>query len=323
MEGPHHSQRHCSTRPGDCGWVVGRREFLRASVVSVVGAGLSQLSCAVRRSADQRHRTVRFGIVADCHYADADPAGSRYYRQSLDKLVECIESMNARKVDFVIELGDFKDQDNPPAEEKTLEYLRAVERVFRMFKGPRYHVLGNHDPDSISKGQFLSNVGNTGIDADKTYYSFDFNGVHFVVLDANYRADDADYDHGNFDWADANIPPAELEWLRRDLESSRGPAIILVHQLLDGAGPHYVKNAAEVRAVLQSSNRVLAVFQGHQHSGGYSQIEGIHYYTLRAVVEGPGLENNSYAVVEVRAEGHIIITGYRKAVGVRLQPAAV
>ena len=252
--------------------------------------------------------------MTDCHYADADTAGTRYYRESLAKLGECIEALNAQKVDFLVELGDFKDQNSPPVEQKTLSYLRAVESVFRKFDGPTYHVLGNHDADSLSKAQFLTNIENTGIDPAKSYYSFDFNGVHFVVLDANYKSDGADYDHGNFDWTDANIPSTELQWLRQDLAASRGAVIVLIHQLLDGTGSYYVKNAAEVRQVLIQSGRVMAVFQGHHHDGGYSRIEGIHYYTLKAVVEGPGPENNSYAVVEVRSDMSIIITGYRKAV---------
>ncbi|MHC4604996.1 MAG: metallophosphoesterase family protein, partial [Planctomycetota bacterium] len=191
------------------------------------------------------------------------------------------------------------------------------------FNGPTYHVLGNHDEDSISKEQFLTNVENTNINPVKSYYSFDFNGVHFVILDANYRADGTDYDRGNFDWTDANVPDAELNWLKQDLVAARRGAIVFIHQLLDGTGSHFVKNAGEVRAILQSSGKVPAVFQGHQHSGGCSQIEGIHYYTLKAMVEGPGPENSSYAIVEVRPDRSITVTGYRKAVSKQLNPAAV
>jgi predicted phosphodiesterase len=229
--------------------------------------------------------------------------------------------MNAQKVDFLVELGDFKDQDSPPVEQKTLSYLQAVESVFCKFKGPTYHVLGNHDVDSLSKTQFLTNIENTGIDPGKSYYSFDFNGVHFVVLDANYKSDGTEYDHGDFDWIDANIPTAELQWLRQDLAASRGAVIVLVHQLLDGAGPHYVNNAAQVRQILEQSGRVLAVFQGHYHDGSYRRINEIHYYTLKAVVEGPSPENNSYAIVEVRPDMGFTVFGYSKAVSKQLAPA--
>ncbi len=190
--------------------------------------------------------------------------------------------------------------------------------MFQQFAGPRYHVLGNHDMDSLSKRQFLGNVENTGLDAGRSYYSFDIRGLHGIVLDANYRADGSDYDHGNFDWTDANIPAHELDWLRQDLAAAKGRAVVFIHQLLDGEGPVYVKNAREVRQILRESDKVPAVFQGHHHEGAYSRIDGIHYYTLKAVVEGQGQENNSYAIVELQADRNLIVTGCRKATSIEL-----
>jgi predicted phosphodiesterase len=301
--------------------IVTRRIFLKSSAATLAGLALTPISCNCPTGSERRLRTVKFGIATDCHYADADTVGTRFYRHSLDKLAECVEAMNKQEVDFLLELGDFKDQDSPPAEQKTLSYLRTVESVFCEFDGPTYHVLGNHDADSLSKTQFLNNIENTGIDPGRSYYSFDFNGVHFIVLDANYKSDGTDYDHGNFDWTDANVPPAELQWLRQDLAAARKPIIVFVHQLLDGAGSHYVKNAAEVRQILEQSGKVLAVFQGHRHDGSYNLIEGIHYYTLKAMVEGPGPANNSYAIVEVLPDMSITVTGYRTAVIKQLAPA--
>jgi predicted phosphodiesterase len=300
-------------------WIITRRTFLKSSVASLAGLTIPSISCAINGDSKARERTARFGIVTDCHYADADTQGIRFYRESLDKLSECVALMNTEKVDFLIELGDFKDQDKPPVEKKTLSYLQTAEKVLKRFKGPTYHVLGNHDMDSISKKQFLKRVDNTKIDSNRSYYSFDSNGLHYVVLDANYKTDGTDYDHGNFDWTDANIPPKELNWLRQDLATAPGAVIVFIHQLLNGVGSIFVKNAAQVRQVLEASGKVLAVFQGHHHSGSYSNIAGIHYYTLKAVVEGHGLQNNSYAIVEVHSDGIITITGYRKAVSTQLR----
>lgn len=296
-------------------WIITRRTFLKSSVASLA---VLPLSCALNSNSKARWGTARFGIVTDCHYADADAQGTRFYRESLDKLSECVALMNTERVDFLIELGDFKDQDKPPAENKTLSYLQAAEKALKRFNGPTYHVLGNHDIDSISKVQFLKRVDNTKIDSNRSYYSFDSNGLHYVVLDANYRTDGTDYDHGNFDWTDANIPSKELNWLKQDLAAAPGAVIVFIHQLLDGTGSVYVKNAAQVRQVLEASGKVLAVFQGHHHSGSYSNIAGIHYYTMKAVVEGHGPENNSYAIAEVHQDGSITITGYRKAQSTQL-----
>jgi len=162
------------------------------------------------------------------------------------------------------------------------------------------------------------NVANTNIARNANYYSFDRRGLHFIVLDANYRGDGVDYDSGNFQWTDANVPPAELNWLKRDLASTRKPSIVFIHQQLDGAGAHYVKNAADVRRILQKHGNVLAVFQGHNHAGHYSLIEGIHYYTLRAMVEGTGEKNSSYAIVEIHDDLGITVTGYRRALSRKL-----
>ncbi|MHC4509561.1 MAG: metallophosphoesterase family protein [Planctomycetota bacterium] len=294
-------------------WVIGRRVFLKASAASL--ASLTTGPLMSDTFAGTRPNTTRFGIVTDCHYANRNYS-DRFCSESLDKMAECVDLMNKQEVDFLIELGDFKDEDAPPVEQNTLSYLQAIESVLRQFRGRIYHVLGNHDMDSISKSQFLANVENTGrgIAPDASYYSFDLNGLHFVILDANYSSDGTDYDHGNFSWTDANIPAAELAWLDQDLASAKGPVIVFVHQLLDGAGDYYVNNAADVRQILEASGKVLAAFQGHHHSGAYSQIGGIHYYTLRAMVVNSGVQNNSYAIVEVHSDRSMTVSAFRRAV---------
>ena len=311
-----------ANRRDNQGWVISRRVFLKASAGAAGSLALSGLSCGSFRPGVRRG-AARFGIVTDIHFADADRVWTRYYRHSIAKLNECVELMNLKEVDFLIELGDFKDQNDPPVEKRTISHLQTVETVFRKFNGPTYHVLGNHDMDSISKKQFLINVENTGISSRRSYYSFDLNNLHFVILDANYKSDGTDYDHGNFKWTDTNVPEPEIRWLKRDLAAARGRAILFIHQRLDGTGSKYVKNAGQVRQILQDSGKALAVFQGHHHEGGYSRIGGIHYYTLKAMVEGPGTENSSYAIVQTMPDASIAITGYRKAVSKKLAPVII
>lgn len=258
---------------------------------------------------------IRFGIISDCHYADREPAGTRYYRQSIGKLNEAIEKMNQEKVDFVIELGDFKDQDATPDETKTLGYLQTIETVFQNFKGPTYHVLGNHDMDGISKQQFLGIAENTGIPKGKSYYSFNRKGFHFIVLDGNFTKEQKNYDHGNFSWDDACISDQELEWLKADLEANRLPVIVFIHQMLDDSKnpKQAVQNAPEVRKILENSGKVIAVFQGHVHEERYNLINKIHYYSVNALVEGPNPEDNSYCIVEAAKNKDLKIRGFRKS----------
>jgi hypothetical protein len=241
----------------------------------------------------------------------------------MEKLRECVAHMISEDVDFLIELGDFKDYREGESEEETLAHLAAVEEELRQFGGPAYHVLGNHDVDNISKQQFLDRVENTDIPKDRSFYAFTRGGVRFIVLDANFSADGSPYRKGNFDWTDTNIPPREVEWLEGEIAETTRPLVVFIHQPLDGDGPHYVKNAPEVREILEGAKRVIAVFQGHKHDGGISRIEGINYYTLPAMVEGSGPENSAYALVRIEPDLTLSVTGRRKAKSVTIKPTRV
>ena len=112
---------------------IDRRKFLRISSIVSAGLGLSANSLAANSE------SLRFGLVTDSHYADRDPGNVRFYRQSLSKMEEFIEVMNKEKVDFIVHLGDFKDEDPNKMERDTLSYLIQLESVFSKFQGPGYH----------------------------------------------------------------------------------------------------------------------------------------------------------------------------------------
>jgi hypothetical protein len=162
----------------------------------------------------------------------------------------------------------------------------------------------------LTKDEFLNGVGQK-----QSHYSFDRGGVHFVVLDACFRADGKPYGRKNSKWNDANIPAFQIDWLKVDLKGIDKPVVVFAHQRLDVKNDYGVKNAADVRKVLEGSGRVLAVFQGHSHKNDYKEIAGIHYCTLVGMIEGSGAENNGYSTAAVRADGTLVVTGFRKQKG--------
>ena len=290
---------------------IDRRKFIATAGTIIGGIPLASII-----HAKDGFEPVCFGVFADSHYADREAMSLRYYRESLDKLSECVDLMNELNVDFLIELGDFKDQGDPPDERETLRFLETIEKEFCRFRGPRYHVLGNHDHDSVSKRQFLKAISNTGFDRALPYYSFDSASFHFVVLDANYRPDGVAYGRGNFDWTEAYIPGRQLRWLKKDLAKTVKPTVVFVHQRLDVNWENRIYgpvNAAEVRKVLEDSGKVLIVFQGHEHAGASGLVNNIPYYTLKGMIEGSGSENNSYVTVSIDRNLRISIKGYRRA----------
>ncbi len=296
-------------RPGS--WAVDRRDFLRVSLASLVGVAIG--GTAVGGVRQTGRRGVRFGLVTDPHYADTNPAGTRFYRESLGKVREAVDALRQAGVEFLVELGDLKDMVAGEPDTRTLSYLTAIEAEIARFGGPTYHVLGNHDMDNMSKAQFLAGVVNTGIVPNRAYYAFSRGGIRFVTLDACCLKSGADYDHGNFDWRETFVSAPQLDWLRRELTASVDPVVLFCHQRLDDVSDVCVKNSPDVRSVLEASGKVIAALHGHDHPGHHSVINGIHYYTLKAVVEGTGLENNAYATVEVQADLNIVVTGYRRA----------
>ena len=237
----------------------------------------------------------------------------RVYSHSLAKLHQAIDVFNTRKLDFAIELGDFKDCTKTVDRELTIGFLQTVESAFRRYQGDRYHVMGNHDFDQISLGDYLANTNNAG-DADgKTYYAFVKNGVKYIVLDACFNNDEGEhYSLGKLDWQVAIVPKMEMEWFRKELATGKEPVVVFCHQLVNTWDektqniPHafFVQNAAEVVDAMEKSGRVLAFICGHFHKGAYSEHNGIHYIVNQGLVERPlphnvaGIDKNHNLYVE-------------------------
>ncbi|MFW5755233.1 MAG: metallophosphoesterase family protein [Tangfeifania sp.] len=270
-------------------------------------------------------RTVRFAVCTDVHH-DLIHDGS-------DKLSTFIKTAKKEKADFIIQLGDFC-----MPYEKNGPFLK----IWNEFERPRYHVLGNHDMDvspKIVTQQFLG--------LEKSYYSFDHGDFHFIVLDANFfKSGDRyfNYQNGNyFNHAEtrAQIPPVQLEWLKKDLAETDKYTIVFSHQSLEHWGG--IKNRKQVRQIFREANRdkkkVIACFCGHDHSDRYLEIDGIHYIGLNSmsyVWVGKKLEysgrfpekieakysnlkytlpfrNPVFAVVEVNSNGEIKIEGIQSS----------
>lgn len=280
---------------------LGRRAFLQNGTLLLATAATLDTSLY----ADEDKERLRIGLITDLHHADKPSAGTRHYRETLGKLAEAAAQFKNDKVSFVVELGDLIDAADTVETEQ--RYLKTINREFAAISKNRHYVLGNHCVDTLTKSEFLD-----GVEQEKSYYSFDRGDFHFIVLDSCFRSDGEPYGRKNSKWNDANIPAAEMEWLQADLKSTSKQTIVFAHQRLDVSTDHGVKNCPEVRKILEDSGKVLAVFQGHSHQNDLKDIGGIHYCTLVAMVEGSGVENNGYSVMDIAPDGTIRLTGFRK-----------
>jgi predicted phosphodiesterase len=282
---------------------IGRRAFMTNGML-VLSAAASKSFAGPSADGSPALEATRFGLVTDLHYADKPAAGSRHYRETLRKLDVAAAQFAQEEPTFLVELGDLIDAADSVATEQ--RYLATINKPFAAISEDRHYVLGNHCVDTLTKEEFLGSVGQP-----KSYYSFDRGGFHFIVLDACFRADGQPYGRRNFNWTDANMPPAEIEWLADDLSRTSKRTVVFAHQRLDTRSAHGVKNGEQVRQVLTTSGKVLAVFQGHSHQNDLTEIDGIHYCTLVAMVEGTGEASNGFASVRVMTDGSLHVKGFQ------------
>ena len=213
------------------------------------------------------NKTLNFGIVTDVH-KDLMPDANQ-------RLETFIHQAQERNVDFIIQMGDFC-----MVESKNKDFLK----IWEQFKGPKYHILGNHDMDKNSKEEILDFWG-----MPKTYYSYDFGSYHFVVLDANFLYEDGkftDYKNANFyvnDSVRTYIDNEQIEWFTSDLEATDLPTIVFSHQSLW----HYqwgVKNRLTLQKIMEKQkDKIICCLNGHNHLDYHHHQNGIDYVEINSM----------------------------------------
>ncbi len=288
---------------------ISRRAFVQDGTLYLLTGLLGAATLAQVEAAVAQKPALRIGLITDIHYADTDDRGARNYRESLPKLETAVDQLNHQRLHFAVHGGDLVDALPDPTADSEARFLKRINREYARLKTERHYVLGNHCIYSLTKPQFLEIV-----ERPKSYYSFDKGRYHFIILDACYRKDGVDYGQRNFDWTDTEIPAPEREWLAADLQAAQLPTIVFVHQRLDQpADPSdRIHSAPAVRALLEQSGKVIAVFQGHSHVNDLQTINGIPYCTLDAIIGGTGQANNAYSVLEVFSEGILKLDGFCK-----------
>src|SRR5580658_2598251 len=204
---------------------------------------------------------------------------------------KCFNQINEAKPEFCIAGGDQVFD----VCEQDLTRARMLFKLYRQTESELackvYHTVGNHDVIGLNqrspiepgdpyygKKLYEDNFG-------KLYYSFDYKGWHFVVLDSigieYYKIFTSHFDG------------AQLAWLEADLAAvaPTTPVVVVTHVPIasmlasfsseDGRGP-IAANAYAVHSILAKHN-VKLVLQGHLHVWEKSQYHGTEYLIGGAV----------------------------------------
>lgn len=272
---------------------------------------------ATRMFSQDTSPLIRFGLIADIQYGDCDTHGDRYYRNSLEKLTSCIDSLNEEKVQFTINLGDIVDRS--PAD------IDPVVDLLKKLDAPVFHTTGNHDYKGFTNNGDLFNK----LDMPAEYYSFKKGDWLFIMLNTN---EIASYSNIKGTWKEAELPvmqdriksskrnndqdwnggisSKQLQWLKDQLQEAQKngmKVLVLSHNPIYPATEFTALNDQEILDTIADFSCVKCVISGHHHTGAFAYYKNIPCITTEGMIETES--KNAFGVVDIYENG-LVLTGY-------------
>lgn len=278
-----------------------RRGFLKKIVYGAGGVGI--LSASAKANPTPAGPILPEIPAEDIsfHFVHLTDMHVRRQRRGHVGYAACIASVNAleTKPDLVLMGGDMAFDglynEKSDFEDMITLYKEASDKL----EMPYYNCIGNHDVLGLSSRRKVSvddpDIGKKMImdklGMEKSYYSFNHNGWHFVVLDTIFEVDTP----SGPSYA-ARLGEEQLDWLRFDLGAHKNmPTVCVMHIAafcnmgqINGdtealAMNHMViRDNLELRQILERHG-VKAVLQGHSHQIEDFYFNGVWYITSQSV----------------------------------------
>lgn len=247
-----------------------------------------------------------FGLFADTQYADIETLGKRNYRGSIKILENTVQKFNQYELSRIINLGDLIDRDFVSFE-KPLNILKKS-------RLPIIHVFGNHD-FTVEDG--MKRKVPALLENPRGYHSFEKEGFLFIILNGMdisleaHKAGSKKYKLAEKKLAELNATGAnnakayngglgakQLVWLEKQLQSAEKKGLktlIFCHFPLLPENGLQLWDHQNMIDMLTKYSTVKAYFSGHHHEGNYVVDQGIHYLTVKGMVESLA-ESSGYIV---------------------------
>jgi Icc protein len=205
-----------------------------------------------------------------------------YWQFTLD---EAISEVNKTDAELVIVNGDLTSW-------FTEHEFNLTKKMLDMLRMPYYVLRGNHDRVGDQPEDYFLKV----FDLERSWYSFDHGGFHFVCLDDNRLEDGW---HG--------FPEEEWRWFQNDLrEHFMMPTFVFVHRPI---GADWMDVDEDIRgrylAILSQNEQVVGCFNAHSHRGKVVTVpeftRDVLHIEVPAVKEYP----TGFGVVRVYEGGYM------------------
>lgn len=249
---------------------------------------------------------MKFAIITDVHMGEEvefKGVNRKLSRYSLSSVQEFVSTMNeVEKPEFVVNLGDMiEDSDY----ETDVANIKTVLGELEKLACPVLNLVGNHEQWAIDEKGLQDLLG-----VESLFYSKDICDWHMIVMFSEA-----------FGGEDSHIREEQISWLQKNLEDTDKPTLVFIHHSLadqDLTGNFWfegkenralVGNRQAVRSVMEDSEKVKAVFNGHVHWNRMDEHGGIPYFTINSIVENvknDGVPSGCYALVEL-TESRIVV----------------
>lgn len=229
-----------------------------------------------------------FAFITDIHLQPE--------RNAVEGFKAAIDTLNDLKPDFVITGGDLIMDALGQTWERSDSLYNLYAEEANAFEMPVYNTLGNHEIYGIYEKSGASRkhpeFGEKMFEQrlGKSYYAFDHEGWHFMVLNSvDETAEGGAYG--------GNVDSLQVEWIKEDLKnvdpgtpiviSTHIPFTTVFHNVVQD--PFYqnapnivVKNTPELLKLFEDHNLKL-VLQGHMHILEEIVVNGVTFVTAGAV----------------------------------------
>jgi len=217
-----------------------------------------------------QNANFRFVFMTDIHQSE-DSSSIKGFITAIDRIEKC-------NPDFIITGGDHVMNNPQTSFDNVTRQFQRYSEALRQLSIPVYPAIGNHDLIGIYQPtDFPDNHAEYGkkmflrlFNLKESYFSFTYNGWHFIVLD-DVRMTGDHYE--------ASIDSSQIVWLQNDLIniSSNTPIVVALHIPMVSAyqqirqstirpltATQVLINTPDVLKLFKDKNLRL-VLQGHLH----------------------------------------------------------
>lgn len=244
--------------------LISRRDLLK---LAGMGVAVFVSGTTVRAGGrEKKNESFNFVQLSDTHWGFNGAGINPDFQGTLRKAVAAVNGLDEQP-DFVVFTGDLTQTTNDPGirRDRMAEFRDIVSQL--KVKTVRF-MAGEHDA-SLDRGEAYQEF------FGDLHYTFDHNGIHFIVLD-------------NVSDPTAAVGEKQLEWLRADLKQVGTDAriVVLTHRPLFDLAPDWDwatrDGAAVIDTLLQHPD--VTVLYGHIHQEHHHMTGHIAHHAAKSLM---------------------------------------